>query len=125
MSIQIAIRIPDDQLKELDEAVKGGEFKSRAEAVRRALTGTVLAELREREIAREYREAYTRHPQDPKIGEAGAILAAELYNSVESPVRVSLVSRGDIFDADLPDSVCGRCWSLRGRRRSRCSPRSP
>lgn len=83
MSIQIAIRIPDDQLKELDNAVKAGEFKSRAEAVRRAVTG-MLAELREREIAREYREAYTRHPQDPKIGEAGAILAAEFYKREES-----------------------------------------
>jgi Arc/MetJ-type ribon-helix-helix transcriptional regulator len=83
MSIQIAIRIPDHQLKELDAAVETGKFESRADAVRRALTG-MLAELREREIAREYREAYTRHPQDPKIGEAGAILAAELYRREES-----------------------------------------
>jgi hypothetical protein len=44
----------------------------------------LLAELREREVAREYREAYTRHPQDPKIGEAGAILAAEFYKREES-----------------------------------------
>lgn len=83
MSRQIAVRIPDEQLKELDEAVDRGEFANRADAVRRALTG-LLAELREREIAREYRDAYTRHPQDPKIGEAGAILAAEFYKREES-----------------------------------------
>ena len=83
MTSQIAIRIPDDQLRELDGAVERGQFKSRADGVRRAL-GDLLAELREREIAREYREAYTRQPQDPKIGEAGAILAAEIYKREES-----------------------------------------
>lgn len=83
MSKQIAVRIPDEQLKELDETVDRGEFANRADAVRRALTG-LLAELREREIAREYRDAYTRHPQDPKIGETGAILAAEFYKHEES-----------------------------------------
>lgn len=82
MTSQIAIRIPDQQLKELDESVKRGEFASRTDAVRHALTG-LLAELREREIAREYRDAYTRHPQDPKIGEAGAILLAEFYKREE------------------------------------------
>lgn len=82
MSIQVAIRIPDDQLKELDDAVKAGEFKSRAEAVRRALTG-MLAELREREIARQYREAYARYPDDPAVGEAGAKLLAEAFRREE------------------------------------------
>lgn len=83
MTPQIAVRIPDDQLRTLDEAVERGELKSRADGVRRGLAG-LLAERREREIAREYREAYTRHPQDPKIGEAGAILAAEFYKREES-----------------------------------------
>lgn len=82
MSIQIAIRIPNDQLKELDDAVKAGEFRSRAEGVRRALT-RMLAELREREIARQYREAYTRHPDDPAVGEAGAKLLAEAFRREE------------------------------------------
>jgi len=83
MTPQIAIRISEEQLKELDEAVERGDFANRTEAVRRAVTG-LLAELREREIAREYREAYTRHPQDPRIGEAGAILLAEFYKREEA-----------------------------------------
>jgi len=83
MTPQIAIRISEQQLEALDEAVEGGEIASRSDGVRRALTG-LLAEIREREIAREYREAYTRHPQDPKIGEAGAILAAEFYRREEA-----------------------------------------
>jgi Arc/MetJ-type ribon-helix-helix transcriptional regulator len=82
MASQIAVRIPDDQLRSLDSAVKAGNFESRADGVRQALT-LLLGELREQEIAREYREAYTRHPQDPAIGEAGAKLLAEAFKREE------------------------------------------
>jgi len=51
--------------------------------MRRAL-GNLLAELREREIAREYREAYTRQPQDPEIGRVGAKLLSDFYKREES-----------------------------------------
>ena len=78
MTQQIAIRIPDDQLRALDAAVKAGSFVSRADGVRQALT-RILSELREQEIAREYREAYARHPDDPAVGEAGAKLLAEAF----------------------------------------------
>lgn len=78
MASQIAIRIPEDQLRALDEAVERGQFKSRADGVRRAL-GDLLAELRERQIAREYREAYARQPQDPEIGRVGAKLLSDFY----------------------------------------------
>lgn len=83
---QIAIRIPDDQLRELDSAVKEGEFESRADCVRQALQ-RLLSDLREREIAREYREAYTRHPDDPEIGRVGAKLLADFYRREESESR--------------------------------------
>jgi Arc/MetJ-type ribon-helix-helix transcriptional regulator len=82
MTQQIAVRIPDDQLKALDDAVRVGAIKSRADGVRQALT-RLLGELREQEIAREYREAYARHPQDPAIGEAGAKLLAEAFEREE------------------------------------------
>lgn len=83
MTPQIAIRIPDDQLRELDDAVKRGELKNRADGMRRALSG-LLAELREREIAREYREAYTRYPDDPEVGRVGAKLLADAFRREES-----------------------------------------
>lgn len=83
MTQQIAIRIPDDQLQELDNAIKRGEFESRADGVRRALTG-LLTELREREIAREYREAYTQYPDDPEVGRMGAKLLADAFRREES-----------------------------------------
>lgn len=82
MAQQIAVRIPDDQLAALDRAIDAGSFESRADGVRQGLT-RLLAELREREIAREYREAYTRHPDDPAVGEAGAILLAEAFRREE------------------------------------------
>lgn len=82
MSSQIAIRIPDTQLSQLDEAVRRGEFESRAEAVRRALAN-LLSELRERRIAREYMEAYGQRPDDRVAGEAGAALLADAVRREE------------------------------------------
>ena len=82
MTQQIAIRIPDDQLRALDDAVKAGSFESRADVVRQALA-RLLGELREEKIAREYREAYARHPDDPAVGEAGAKLLAEAFRREE------------------------------------------
>lgn len=69
-------------MQALDDAVEAGRFESRADGVRQALT-RLLRELREEEIAREYREAYARHPQDPAIGEAGAKLLAEAFEREE------------------------------------------
>jgi len=82
MSLQIAIRIPDEQLQELDRAVDEGEFKSRAEGVREALR-RLLSDWRERDIARQYREAYARRPDDSAIGETGAALLAEAVEAEE------------------------------------------
>lgn len=83
MSQQIAIRIPDDQLQALDEAVEAGHFESRAEGVRRAVA-QLLRDLREEQIGREYREAYARHPQDPAIGRMGVKLLAEAVRRDEA-----------------------------------------
>lgn len=86
MTQQIAIRIPDDQLQALDDAVEAGRFESRADGVRQALA-QLLRELREEQIGREYRDAYTRHPQDPALGRMGAKLAAEGFRRLEAESR--------------------------------------
>jgi Arc/MetJ-type ribon-helix-helix transcriptional regulator len=83
MTPQIAIRIPDSQLEELDDAIKRGELKNRADGVRRGLD-SLLAELRERDIAREYREAYARHPDQPEVGKAGLELLADAFRRDEA-----------------------------------------
>jgi Arc/MetJ-type ribon-helix-helix transcriptional regulator len=76
MASQIAVRIPDEQLRALDEAIGAGEFDSRSAMVREALQ-RLLRERQEREIAGQYRRAYGRQPLEPELGEAGAELLAE------------------------------------------------
>ncbi len=83
MTQQIAIRIPDDQLQALDDAVEAGHFESRADGVRQALA-QLLRELREEQIGREYRKAYARHPEDPAIGRMGIKLLAEAVGREEA-----------------------------------------
>jgi Arc/MetJ-type ribon-helix-helix transcriptional regulator len=55
---QIAVRLTEQELRLLDEAVADGSFSSRAEAVRAAI-GLLEAQLREARIADSYRTAYT------------------------------------------------------------------
>jgi len=77
MSEQIAVRIPEPQLEELDELVERGRFASRAAAVRRSIELLLITE-REAEIAAEYRRAYGDHPQEEWIGDAGLRLGAAM-----------------------------------------------
>jgi hypothetical protein len=53
------------------------------QTARQALS-RLLKEPREQEIAREYRKAYARHPDDPAVGEAGAKLLAEAFRTDEN-----------------------------------------
>ena len=75
MTVQIPVRIPEDDAKALDEAVSRGTFGSRSEAVREAID-MLLKELREREIDEAYRRGYGKHPQEESVGEAGLELFA-------------------------------------------------
>lgn len=80
-SAQIAIRLPERDLEQLDDAVARGVFPSRAAAMRTALE-RLLHEQREREIAEEYRRAYAAQPvdaEDGDIGRLGLQLGTELY----------------------------------------------
>lgn len=65
MSVQIAVRLPDDLVESLDELVASGEAKSRASIVERALR----RELRKREYAREaaLRESNPELFEDPDL----------------------------------------------------------
>jgi metal-responsive CopG/Arc/MetJ family transcriptional regulator len=62
MSTQLAIRLPDDLLRDLDWVVIRLDYDSRAEAMRDALIRLVDQERR-RQIDEQYIEAYTRMPQ--------------------------------------------------------------
>jgi Arc/MetJ-type ribon-helix-helix transcriptional regulator len=76
MSQQIAVRVEDEDLAALDAAVAAGRYPSRAAAVRAGI-GELVREQRDREIAEEYRRAYSEHPQEPWFAEASAQIAGE------------------------------------------------
>ncbi len=80
MSQQIAVRLPDDTLAELDDAIASGRWESRAEAVREGIKLVLVREQEER-IAAAYRLGYDEHPQEQWTGKTGAELAAEAVSA--------------------------------------------
>jgi len=80
---QIAIRLPEEDLKALDAAIASGRYENRATALRQGLRGLLRREY-EDDIARAYERAYAVHPQEDSIGEAGAILMTENVRQLES-----------------------------------------
>jgi Arc/MetJ-type ribon-helix-helix transcriptional regulator len=87
MSVQIAVRLADEDLERLDAAIARGAFPSCAAAVRAGLAA-VLRNAREEQIADAYRKAYASDEEEERIGEAGlsvgaAILAGQERAGVE------------------------------------------
>lgn len=86
MAHQIAIRLGDDELTDIDATVSEGRYPSRAAAVRAAIDLLLRAE-RDRRIAEEYRRAYGQRPDDERVGDAGLRLGAELISAEERERR--------------------------------------
>lgn len=82
MTVQIPVRIPDEDARRLDEAVAQGRFESRSAAIREGLS-KLLREEREREIAEQYRRAYEKHPQEEWIGEVGLWALEQIVDAEE------------------------------------------
>jgi Arc/MetJ-type ribon-helix-helix transcriptional regulator len=82
MTVQIPVRIPDEDARKLDEAVARGRFASRSDALREGLA-RVLREERDREIAEQYRRGYGKYPQEEWIGEYGLALFAAWVEAEE------------------------------------------
>lgn len=79
MSEQIAVRIPDALVHDLDQVVAHGDFASRAEAVRTAIVALVDAERR-RHIGVAIAEGYRRRPQtDDEVERATAAAIASIH----------------------------------------------
>lgn len=70
MTVQVPVRLTEEDVAALDAAVAAGRFESRSDALRAGLA-RVLREERDREIADAYRRGYGEHPQEEWIGEAG------------------------------------------------------
>ncbi len=78
-----AIRIPDEDLRALDEAIARGRFPNRAAALREALTG-LLREERRRAVEDADRRGYGAAPQESWVGELGLAAFASLVEAEES-----------------------------------------
>lgn len=79
MSEQIAVRIPDALVQDLDEVVARGDFANRAEAVRTAIEALVDTERRRR-IGVSIAEGYRRLPQtDDEVERATAAAIASIH----------------------------------------------
>jgi Arc/MetJ-type ribon-helix-helix transcriptional regulator len=83
MTIQIPLRIPDEDLAELDAAIARGSFPNRSAALRAGLE-LLLREERERAIDDAYRRGYGEHPQEDWIGEDGLALFEALVEAEEA-----------------------------------------
>lgn len=82
MTVQIPIRIPKEDLSELDAAISRGRYPNRSAALRAALK-LLLREERERQIEEAYRRGYGEHPQEDWIGAAGLAGLAALVEAEE------------------------------------------
>jgi putative addiction module CopG family antidote len=82
MSEQIAVRLPSELAKRLDEMVASGRFETKAEAVRSAIRSMVEAERR-REIGQRIIDGYRRVPQTDD--EVSAATEAALRSIHEEP----------------------------------------
>jgi Arc/MetJ-type ribon-helix-helix transcriptional regulator len=73
MTIQIAVKLPDEIVARIDELVAQGAFPSRSAVVRRGLEAIVAAH-KGRAIDRAYEEAYRRFPEtDAELREAARL----------------------------------------------------
>lgn len=70
MTIQIAVKLPDELVREIDRLVDGGTFDSRSQAVRSGLEA-IVASRRRQEVDRRYEEAMARFPEtNEEVAEA-------------------------------------------------------
>lgn len=73
MTIQIALKLPDELVEAADEIVRQGAYTSRSDLARKAIEALVVTEQR-RSIDDLYRSAYTAIPEtDAEIEEAVAL----------------------------------------------------
>lgn len=78
MTKQIAVKLPDDLVDELDRLVQGGTFDSRSQAIRTGIEA-LLARQRRQEIDQQFREGAARLPEtDEEIDEATALAISSI-----------------------------------------------
>lgn len=82
MTIQVPVRLSQEDVAALDQAVERGRYRSRSDALREGLA-RVLKEERDREIEEAYRRGYGKYPQEEWIGKAGLAAFAAFVKAEE------------------------------------------
>jgi len=78
MTKQIAVKLPDDLVDELDRLVKGGTFDSRSQAIRTGIEAMVARQHRQ-EVDRRFRDGAARFPETTEdIDEATALAISSI-----------------------------------------------
>jgi Arc/MetJ-type ribon-helix-helix transcriptional regulator len=80
MTVQVPVRLTEEDTARLDELVKRGRFANRSEALREGLR-ELLREEREREIDEAYRRGYGKYPQEEWIAELGLAALQAFHNA--------------------------------------------
>lgn len=79
MTVQIAVKLPDELVARLDELVRAGMFPSRSSGVRRALELLLGAEGRRR-VDAAFAEGFQRLPDDgPELAEATRLAVEAIH----------------------------------------------
>lgn len=73
---QIAVKLPDELVREIDDLVAVGLFKSRSSAVRMALEATVATQRR-RDLEQAYADGYRSMPESEREMADSARLAVQ------------------------------------------------
>jgi Arc/MetJ-type ribon-helix-helix transcriptional regulator len=76
MTVQIAVKLPDELVAGLDDLVRAGRFPSRSNGVRRALEVLLAAEQRRR-VEAAFAEGFRRLPDDGSELDEATRLAVE------------------------------------------------
>jgi Arc/MetJ-type ribon-helix-helix transcriptional regulator len=79
MTIQIAVKLPDDLVGQIDRLVERGAFDSRSQAVRTGLEA-IVADRRRQELDDRYRAAFSRWPETPAEADDATRLAIDSIN---------------------------------------------
>jgi len=80
MTTQIAVKLPDRLVGELDRLVEAGAFDSRSQAVRSGLEAMVAARRRE-DLDRRYRDAVARVPErDAELSDAHRLAVDAIHD---------------------------------------------
>lgn len=81
MTVQVPVRLTEEDVSALDALIAAGTFKTRSEALRAALAA-LLHEQREQAIDDAYRRGYGKYPQEEWIGRDG-LAALEAFHLAE------------------------------------------